>query len=92
MPDSEAKKAWVKEHTTRIVMNLNHNTDADILQQLSKVESKQGYIKQLIRKEIEANAGPHRTLDDLFSGYRDNYHPEEFDTGADVGIEARCNK
>lgn len=52
MPDSPAKKKWVAEHTTRIVMNLNHNTDADILQKLESVDSKQGYIKSLIRADI----------------------------------------
>ncbi len=52
MPDSAAKKAWVSEHTTRVVMNLNHNTDQDILERLSGVPSKQGYIKALIRADI----------------------------------------
>ena len=33
-------------------MNLNHNTDADLLQKLSEVDSKQGYIKSLIRADI----------------------------------------
>ena len=30
MPDSEAKKAWMKEHTVMIAAKLNKNTDADI--------------------------------------------------------------
>ncbi len=28
-----------------------------------------------------------RSLDDLFRGYSGDYRPEEFDTGADVGLE-----
>jgi hypothetical protein len=36
-------------------MNLNHNTDADVLDRLSQVESKQGYIKDLIRRDINRN-------------------------------------
>lgn len=52
MPDSEAKKAWRAAHTTRVVMDLNHNTDKDVLQRLAEVESKQGYIKRLIRDDI----------------------------------------
>lgn len=52
MADSAAKKAWTAANTTRIVMNLNHNTDADILTKLNQVASKQGYIKELIRKDI----------------------------------------
>ncbi|MCC8063693.1 MAG: hypothetical protein LIO70_01245 [Clostridiales bacterium] len=52
MPDSKAKKEWTAAHTTRVVMNLNHNTDADLLKKLSEVPSKQGYIKSLIRADI----------------------------------------
>lgn len=55
MPDSKAKKAWTAAHTTRIVMNLNHNTDAQILKKLSTVPSKQGYIKDLIKADIARN-------------------------------------
>jgi hypothetical protein len=58
MPDSEAKKRWVKEHTTRIVMNLNHNTDQDIIRQLKQQESIQGYIKRLIREDMKKTAQP----------------------------------
>lgn len=47
-----AQVAWASAHTTRVVMNLNNNTDADILEQLSNVPSKQGYIKSLIRADL----------------------------------------
>jgi len=56
MPDSEAKKAWRAANTTRVVMDLNHNTDQDILQRLSDTPSKQGYIKRLIREDIARNS------------------------------------
>ncbi len=52
---NKAHQRWVAEHTTRIVMNLNHNTDAEILEKLATVPSKQGYIKDLIRADIAAN-------------------------------------
>ena len=52
MPDSKAKKDWVKANTQRVVMNLNKNTDRDILTRLEEVPSKQGYIKSLIRQDI----------------------------------------
>ena len=52
MPDSQAKKAWRAANTTRVVMDLNHNTDAEILAKLASVPSKQGYIKDLIRADI----------------------------------------
>lgn len=41
-----------KTHTTRITIKLNNGTDADILQKLSSIPNKQGYIKQLIRNDI----------------------------------------
>ncbi len=41
-----------KENTVRLNLKLNKTTDADILEKLSQVESKQGYIKKLIRKDI----------------------------------------
>lgn len=50
-----AQSAWDKAHTTQVVLKLNNNTDADILAKLAEVESKQGYIKQLIRADIEKN-------------------------------------
>lgn len=53
MADSEAKKKWIKENTTRICIKLNNNTDKDILQKLETVDSKQGYIKECIRKAIK---------------------------------------
>ncbi len=55
IPDSEAKKKWTRANTTRVVLNLNHNTDKDVLAKLDDVPSKQGYIKALIRKDITEN-------------------------------------
>lgn len=40
------------EHTKRISLKLNLGTDADILAKLDEVDSVQGYIKELIRKDI----------------------------------------
>lgn len=52
MPDSAAKKAWMKENTTGVFLKLMQNTDKDILQKLETVPSKQGYIKRLIREDM----------------------------------------
>lgn len=41
-----------RTHTTRIAIKLNNGTDADVLNMLSSVPNKQGYIKQLIRADI----------------------------------------
>lgn len=48
--------AWKAQNTTRVVLNLNHNTDADILRKLETVSSKQGYIKNLIREDLKKDA------------------------------------
>lgn len=42
-------EAWQKEHIRRVVIKLNKRTDADILAELNKQESVQGYIKKAIR-------------------------------------------
>lgn len=44
-----------KEKTTSITIRLNNKTDADILSKLDTVDSKAGYIKSLIRKDIAEN-------------------------------------
>ena len=45
-----------REKTTVITMRLNNKTDADILERLDTIsESKQGYIKRLIRADMESN-------------------------------------
>ena len=53
---TEAKAAYMgkyyKEKTTRVVLQFNNSTDADILQKLNEVDNKQGYIKRLIREDI----------------------------------------
>lgn len=41
------------ENTTVISLRLNHRTDADILAHLEKVGNRTGYIKSLIRQDIE---------------------------------------
>ena len=53
---TEAKAAYMgkyyKEKTTRVVLQLHNTADADILTKLNQVDSKQGYIKRLIREDI----------------------------------------
>ena len=41
-----------KEKTKCIQIRLNKNTDADIIERLENVPSKMGYIKKLIRDDI----------------------------------------
>lgn len=41
-------------NTLQVKLKLNNNTDADILNKLGNVPNKQGYIKKLIREDINA--------------------------------------
>lgn len=45
--------AYDQQHTARVSIKLNTTTDADILEHLDKQPNKQGYIKALIREDIE---------------------------------------
>lgn len=50
------KKAQVKydkANTRQIHLKLNRRTDADVIKALDNAESKQGYIKRLIRADLE---------------------------------------
>ena len=49
---ARATKKYDEQNTIRLSLKLNKTTDADILEKLETVESKQGYVKDLIRKDI----------------------------------------
>lgn len=49
----KAVKKYNKANTISICVRLNKNTDSDIIDKLNDVPSKMGYIKELIRKDIE---------------------------------------
>lgn len=55
---SDAKKRcdarYDSTHTRQIKLKLNLKTDDDILKRLDSVGNKQGYIKRLIRNDIES--------------------------------------
>lgn len=57
MADSQAKRDWMKQHTTFIGLKLNNKTDLDILQALDG-KQKQTEIKRLIREGLKATAAP----------------------------------
>lgn len=40
---------WQKANMRRVVIKLNKNTDADIIAELDKQDSVQGYIKKAVR-------------------------------------------
>lgn len=55
-PETEAEKKakirYDKANTVQLKMKLNKNTDADILAWLEQQDNKQGYIKALIRADM----------------------------------------
>lgn len=57
MAETEAQKRAREKYeakaTVQLKMKLNRNTDADILKKLDSVPNKQGYIKSLIRADLE---------------------------------------
>lgn len=59
MATSEAMLRAIKKYdeanTTQFKMKLNKKTDADVIEKLASVSSKQGYIKALIRADMEKN-------------------------------------
>ncbi len=55
MPSEAQKRAALKyraTHTVKVTIELNKSTDADILEKLESVPNKAGYVKQLIRADI----------------------------------------
>jgi hypothetical protein len=49
----KAQKKYNRTKTKSFTLKLNKETDADVIERLEKAENKQGYIKELIRKDIE---------------------------------------
>ena len=52
-----AQAKYDSANTVQVKLKLNRKTDADILNKLARAESKQGYIKALIRADLKENAG-----------------------------------
>lgn len=48
-----ARKKYQKNNTIMICVQLNKKTDADIIEKISGEESRQGYIKRLVREDIK---------------------------------------
>lgn len=54
--ESKAHAEWMKNNTHTISIRLHNTKDRDIIEYLAKQESRQGYIKMLIRKAIAQDA------------------------------------
>lgn len=46
---------WRKKNIKTFLLNLNKTSDKDVIEQLEKQPSKNGYIKELIRNDIDKN-------------------------------------
>ena len=49
---TRASAKYDAQHTKQVKLKLNIKTDADILKRLDSLPNKQGYIKELIRKDM----------------------------------------
>lgn len=54
MPETKynPQKKYIKENMRRYALNINRNTDADILEYLEGRDNVQGYLKRLIREDM----------------------------------------
>lgn len=65
MSDSryKAQRKYDAAHCTVVGMKLNNKYDKEILDRLKSVSSKQGYLKELIKRDIESNPLPDVDVD-----------------------------
>ncbi|MEE8886719.1 MAG: hypothetical protein SOI56_09230 [Eubacteriales bacterium] len=49
------QERYDRKTARRVMLKLNKNTDADIIEKLEAQDSMQGYIKKLIREDIAKN-------------------------------------
>ena len=52
MKNKTPQERYDSNNTIQIKMKLNLKTDKDIIEKLNSVGNKQGYIKELIRKDL----------------------------------------
>lgn len=50
---NKAQAKYNKANTTQITLRLNRNTEADIIEHLQAQPNKQGYLKALIRADMQ---------------------------------------
>lgn len=71
MATEAQKRATAKydaKNTRPIYLKLNKNTDSDILNHLEKMGNKQGYIKELIRKDMNGSVAPEEPKNKIIEG------------------------
>ena len=55
MEKTKSHQKWVAENTTRVVMNLNHNTDKDVLEHAYLLESTLEYSISYKERSLALN-------------------------------------
>lgn len=53
MDSSKAAYEWDRKNTTMVAMKLQNRTDKDILDLFGSLSNRQGYIKRLIRDDLD---------------------------------------
>lgn len=51
--EKKAKAKYDRKNTIQVKLKLNKNTDKDIIEALENSSNKQGYIKRLIREDLQ---------------------------------------
>lgn len=51
--ERRARAEWKKKNATTYTLTLFHSTDGDLVEKLAQVDNRAGYIKSLIRADIE---------------------------------------
>ena len=62
----KANEKYLKANTKIVSLRLNYNTDKDIIKKLDEVDSKMGYIKELIRKDLQTKKNSLSSLKALY--------------------------
>ena len=53
MSEKNAKSEWMKKNRYVFTISIMRRTEPDIIERLEREENKAGYIKRLIREDIE---------------------------------------
>ena len=54
--EKRAKAKYDENNTIQVKLKLNLNTDKDIIEALERSGNKQGYIKELIRRDLKTES------------------------------------
>lgn len=64
----KASMKYNQNNVKQVKFNFNRKTDADIIEHLAQVGNMQGYIKDLIRKDLNDEQQPHSITKKIIEG------------------------